>query len=258
MKIPKKCEDCGTEFIAKRNHERARWCSPECSRKNKNKKILNTHDKSIIIERDVSTIKELVEIAVKEKISLYRANLEGADLIGADLRGANLCKANLIGANLIGADLEGANLCRANLIGADLCKADLCRANLCRANLYKADLYRANLSGATLCIADLRGADLEGADLVGASLEGANLSGASLLCTGNMKEIRTMQIDTYRISFTKETLQIGCKRHLIEEWKSFSDEEISKMDGTKNTLGWWNKWKEHIFKAIELSFKKDK
>jgi len=38
MKTPKKCEDCGTEFIAKRNHERARWCSPECSRKNKNKK----------------------------------------------------------------------------------------------------------------------------------------------------------------------------------------------------------------------------
>ena len=33
----KTCEDCGTEFIAKRNHERARWCSPECRRKNKNK-----------------------------------------------------------------------------------------------------------------------------------------------------------------------------------------------------------------------------
>ena len=67
-----------------------------------------------------------------------------------------------------------------------------------------------------------------------------------------MKEIRTMQVDTYMIGFTKNTLQIGCQRHSIEKWRSFTDEEISKMD--KGALEWWNKWKDWIFQAIELSY----
>jgi len=70
-----------------------------------------------------------------------------------------------------------------------------------------------------------------------------------------MKELRTMQIDTYKIGFTLDTLQIGCRRHKIEEWKSFSDEEIAKMDD--GALEWWGHWKDFIFKAIELS-KEDK
>ena len=62
-----------------------------------------------------------------------------------------------------------------------------------------------------------------------------------------------MQIDTYKIGFTKDTLQIGCERHTIEEWQKFDDDKISKMD--TNALKWWNKWKDFIFQAIELSYK---
>ena len=61
-----------------------------------------------------------------------------------------------------------------------------------------------------------------------------------------------MQIETYSISFTKDILQIGCKRFSHTEWKNFSDDEIKKMDS--QALSFWNKWKDFIFKAIELSF----
>ena len=96
----------------------------------------------------------------------------------------------------------------------------------------KISMYRANLSGA-----DLRGADL--CDAI-----------------GNKRELRTLQVDTYSISFTKEIMQIGCKRFTIEEWKNFKDSEIRLMD--TNSLTWWKIWKEFIFKAIELSFKDEK
>lgn len=93
---------------------------------------------------------------------------------------------------------------------------------------------------ANLSDTDLSDADLSDADLIGA--------------VGNKKELRTMQIETYSISFTKDVLQIGCKRFLIEDWKIFNDEEINNMDN--QALSFWNKWKDFIFQAIELSFGK--
>ena len=109
----------------------------------------------------------------------------------------------------------------------------------------------ANLRDANLRDANLESANLESANLRGANLRGANLIGAN----GNLRELKTMQIETYSISFTKDILQIGCKRFSHTEWKNFSDDDINKMD--KQALSFWNKWKNFIFKAIELSFKKD-
>ena len=71
---------------------------------------------------------------------------------------------------------------------------------------------------------------------------------------GDMKFIFTMQLDKLQIGFTKDVLQIGCQRHLIEEWKTFDDAMINSMD-TK-ALIWWKKWKDHIFKTIELCISK--
>ncbi|EJG6036903.1 pentapeptide repeat-containing protein [Salmonella enterica] len=132
------------------------------------------------------------------------ANLRGANLRGADLRGANLCDANLRGANLRGADLRGANLCGANLRGADLRGANLCGANLCDANL-----CGANLCGANLCDANLCGADLP--DL-------------TFVILG----------EKYFISITNgEYVRAGCQNHTVEEWRKYSKQEITEMDGRK-------------------------
>ena len=180
--------------------------------------IKNRFSGSVIFEHEQegNSIKLTVELVVKS----------GADLRGANLSGANLSYANLSGANLSGANLSGANLSGAYLRGADLRGADLRDANL----------SDANLSDANLSVANLRG---------------ANLSGADLRCFGDMEIIFTLQLDTWQIGFTKDVLQIGCKRFSHEEWCNFSDDEISNFDS--NALKFWRKWKDFIFNAIELS-----
>ena len=109
------------------------------------------------------------------------------------------------------------------------------RADLRAAKLWGADLEEANLRGADLEGAYLEGANLYGANLGGANLEEANLGGANLRCFGNMREIRTLQIDTWEIGYTADTLQIGCQRHPINKWREWSTEAgrawIERMDG---------------------------
>ncbi|ENM9003534.1 pentapeptide repeat-containing protein [Salmonella enterica] len=123
-----------------------------------------------------------------------RANLCGVDLRDADLRGADLC-----GANLCGVDLRDADLCGVDLRDADLRGADLCGANLC-------------------------GVDLRGADLCGADLRGANLPDLTFVILG----------EKYFISITNgEYVRAGCQNHTVEEWRKYSKQEITEMDGRK-------------------------
>ncbi|EIY6324968.1 pentapeptide repeat-containing protein [Salmonella enterica] len=127
-------------------------------------------------------------------ITSMRESGSRADLCGADLRGADLRGANLCGADLRGADLRGANLCDANLCGADLRGADLRGANL----------YDANLCGANLC--------------------GADLPDLTFVILG----------EKYFISITNgEYVRAGCQNHTVEEWRKYSKQEITEMDGRK-------------------------
>ncbi|HCX7084473.1 TPA: pentapeptide repeat-containing protein [Salmonella enterica subsp. enterica] len=168
---------------------------------------MNSADLSKILEEHKVWITSMRE-------SGSRANLCDANLCGADLRGANLCGADLRGANLCdanlrGADLRGANLCDANLCGANLCDANLCGANLCDANLCDTNLCDANL-----CDTNLRGADLYGADL----------PDLTFVILG----------EKYFISITNgEYVRAGCQNHTVEEWRKYSKQEITEMDGRK-------------------------
>ena len=130
---------------------------------------------------------------------------------------------------------------RANLIGANLRTANLRTADLRWANLRQVNLIGANLIGT-----NLEGAYLGGADLGGANLYEANLGGANLrYCIGNSKQIKTIQTETYYITYTDKVMAIGCKQHTIEEWFNFDDETIDKMNkGT--SLEWWAKWKPRL------------
>ncbi|EIS9026087.1 pentapeptide repeat-containing protein [Salmonella enterica] len=158
---------------------------------------MNSADLSKILEEHKVWITSMRE-------SGSRANLRGANLRGANLRGANLYDANLRGANLRGADLRGANLRGANL-------------------------YDANLRGANLRGADLRGADLRGANLRGANLRGANLYDA------NLPDLTFVILgEKYFISITNgEYVRAGCQNHTVEEWRKYSKQEITEMDGRK-------------------------
>ncbi|EIP4480510.1 pentapeptide repeat-containing protein [Salmonella enterica] len=108
---------------------------------------------------------------------------------------------------------------RANLCDANLCGADLRGANLCDANLRGADLR-----GANLCDTNLRGADLYGADLRDANLCGADLPDLTFVILG----------EKYFISITNgEYVRAGCQNHTVEEWRKYSKQEITEMDGRK-------------------------
>ncbi|ENQ6385901.1 pentapeptide repeat-containing protein [Salmonella enterica] len=178
---------------------------------------MNSADLSKILEEHKVWITSMRE-------SGSRADLRGANLYGADLCGANLCDADLYGANLCDANLRGADLCDANLRGADLRGANLRGANLCGADLCGANLCDADLCGANLCDADLCGANLCDADLCGANLCGADLPDLTFVILG----------EKYFISITNgEYVRAGCQNHTVEEWRKYSKQEITEMDGRK-------------------------
>ncbi|EIP8933539.1 pentapeptide repeat-containing protein [Salmonella enterica] len=147
---------------------------------------------------------------------------------------ANLCDANLRDANLCDANLCDANLCDANLCDANLCDADLRGANLCGADLRGADLRGANLCDANLCDANLRGANLCDANLCDANLRGANLCDANL-CDADLPDLTFVILgEKYFISITNgEYVRAGCQNHTVEEWRKYSKQEITEMDGRK-------------------------
>jgi len=96
------------------------------------------------------------------------------------------------------------------------------------------------------------GKEGERADLRGACLTGANLTDVELCdCVGNRKEIKSLQIEYFSITYTSEIIQIGCEQHSFEEWKSFDDGEIDSIDD--QALKFWRKWKDWIFKTVEMS-----
>ena len=122
------------------------------------------------------------------------------------------------------------------------------RANLIGANLSRANLSRANLSGANLSGADLISANLIGADLSYANLEECSSYWSAL---GNRVELKSMQCDTYDVTYTATRMQIGCQLHLISEWWGFDDDEISRMDS--NALSWWRIWRPILQQIISTS-----
>ena len=129
---------------------------------------------------------------------------------------------------------------RVNLSGANLSDANLRYSNLRYANLRYANLRYADLSGANLSGVDLRYANLRYANLRYANLSGADLRYVDLLCLGNMREIKTLQLDKWAVGYTVTTLQIGCQRHAIDKWRKWDTEAGHKWISQMNTqaLDW--------------------
>ena len=125
--------------------------------------------------------------------------------------------------------IEGDSLQDANLQGANLRRADLQGANLQGADLQGADLQGANLQGA-----NLQGADLRRADLQGANLQGANLPTDVIRIDGMLWDVTILH----------GHMRIGCQHHHVDEWESFTDDEISKMDD--DAMKFWQANKQKL------------
>ena len=147
---------------------------------------------------------------------------------------------------------------RAYLTDADLANADLTRAYLTDAYLTRADLTDANLIKTNLAGADLTGADLTRADLAYAILVDANLSDANLAnvrsfwgTVGNMAEVKSIQVDTWPVTYTSTHMQIGCQLHPLSDWWAFDNKQIGRMDA--KALDWWHTWKPILHTIIAAS-----
>ena len=184
-----------------------------------------------------------------ENVNLTLANLSNADLRHANLRYADLRDANLNFAGLEGADLICANLIDTDLRYANLENADLGDTNLSGANLSYTRLMNANLSDTNLSDANLKRANLRGANLSGANLENANLVGT----IGNMREIKSIEMSRYAITYTKDIIQIGCQNHSIEEWSKWRDNKawIEKMD--EGALDWAEINLDSLLKTVKTN-----
>ncbi|MGM7368628.1 pentapeptide repeat-containing protein [Acinetobacter baumannii] len=172
--------------------------------------IKNRFTQEVLFTCDVP---EGMESGMIARHALESAIADDANLRGADLRGADLRDADLRDANLRGADLRGADL-------------------------RDADLRDANLRGA-----DLRGADLRGADLRGANLRDANLRGAKaapLIVYGLRWNVIISGLGKMRI---------GCQEHSVEDWKSFDDARITRMDS--EALEFWNQHKSMLLNMCD-------
>ena len=93
-------------------------------------KILNRYTDEIIFEDGALTIKETVQNAIEQGISLSGSDLSysklsGSDLRGSDLRGSDLRGSDLRGSDLRGSNLRGSDLRDSNLRGSDLRGSDI-------------------------------------------------------------------------------------------------------------------------------------
>ena len=174
-----------------------------------------------VIVESANTVKEAVEYAVRNGISL-----KDADLRGMNLRNMDLSNADLSGADFRCSDLSHSNLSGACLRNAKLNCADLTEACLADANLSYAYLSNANLTGTVLSGAVLISAELSDADLSGAYLD---FSCLPLWC-GSLN----MKIDK----------KIFCQLlyHVIRAGKSVKDEEVAAFLSDEKALALANKF----------------
>ena len=50
-------------------------------------------------------------------------------------------------------------------------------------------------------------------------------------------------------------MRIGCQNHKVEQWKAFTDQEISRMDS--DALSFWNQYKVMLLAACETHVHSD-
>lgn len=160
----------------------------------KQHQLLDTKTGHIIFAAKSRSIKQLVETAVEQNLSLAGCDLRGADLTNAQLDGGDFQNANLQGANL-----RGTNLSEVDLSDADLRDTNMCDACLCDSVLRGADLRYARFGGALWA----------GADLSSALVAGSSALELPWQELGNWRGIRfETESEQLRIIITKPPLVI--------------------------------------------------
>jgi|GEM_PF-5156886 len=162
------------------------------------------------------------------------------DLSGMDLRNQSLIYEDFSYVNLFQADLSNADAIYSNFEGANLTDTKLIGTNLAYSNLREAKLIRSDLHSANLRNANLQNAMLDGSCLT-------NIQFGSAI--GDMKYIKSLQIEDYCISYTATHLAIG------NEIYKFTNDiiRLKPLNGVLLPSDYLNKWMDCIMNIIDMS-----
>ena len=173
--------------------------------------IKNVYGLVIYSSLNYDNIKDVVEEAIINKVSLYSADLKNVDLSNIDLQRVDLRYANLRNANL---ELTG-------LEGSDMSGADLTKSNL----------RNANLRNVNLMLADLEGADLTGVNLAGAHVDrllGVNYAVCGFAGHGECgRTLLAIEINSEVILFC------GCFKGTEQELRYYIEEGTAKFKDSR-------------------------
>ena len=134
---------------------------------------LKTKDGEMLFSGNFFSLKEALETAVKENVSLKGVDLSCYDIRGADLRGANI-----EGAKFYFTDADGANFSGAKANGADFWCMNACNANFSGMEVGQANFTRMNASYANFSDMQADGANFHQMQADGANFSGAKANGA--------------------------------------------------------------------------------
>lgn len=169
--------------------------------------VLKRLDETIIIENDRKSEKELVEYCILEGVSLNDAK-ENINLSGLDFDNVFINSTSFKNANLN--DISSKN---ASFIDCDFSGASF---NFC-------NFLRTEFENCIFENVDLRD------------------------CIGDMKNIFSVVLDTYVMTFTKTMMNLGCDTKTIKEWRNLSVDDLE--DGEQKWL--WSYYKYTIFEIID-------
>lgn len=172
-------------------------------------------------------------------------------LIDVDLSSRNLSEVNLTNAVFIRCKLSLSNFTKSTLEGTLFSACDCKKSIFFKTNLNGAKFEYCILKFCSFNKASLENSSLIYSDLRGTSLKDVDLDTVNFRCVvGNSKEIKSLQIHNYQISYSKNILNIGCESHPIQDWIDFSDRQINRMDA--HALTFWKQYKDIILTLVQL------
>ena len=126
--------------------------------------------------------------------------------------------------------------------GLNFDKMDFTRANFTRCLFLRCDMKETNFSSAVLLNSNFIDASLTNAIFTGANLEGV---------VGNTREIKSLQIVRFPITYTSTTVQIGCKQCTIENIDDEFNKIIESLGGKHSST--WDKYKQYLETLLQIS-----
>ncbi|MFX3627590.1 pentapeptide repeat-containing protein [Campylobacter sp. LH-2024] len=170
--------------------------------------VIKKLDGSIIIEDDNKSERELVKYCLENAISLNEANLDGLDL-----NHLNFDNVFINGASFKNTILSNISSKNASFVECDFTKSDFSFCNLLNTEFEECVLKE-------LILRDT---------------------------IGDMKNIFSVVLDTYVMTFTNEFMNLGCDSKSIEDWRKTTTDDIE--DDEQKWL--WDYYKELIFEIID-------